>query len=906
MLLPVGRPCAEAFARPLGPLLRASAPSRTAPARARQAPWARLQAAPCARLLCLLVLWSAALGLGRSFLFTSSLVSRLMLGVFGLIFASLARQADGLMGVHGISPLRTKFFGRPGRLAKICSLVALAGACLPCGRWGGGFAAVALLALSQVYRVFLKAEFLRFQWDTLAVEAGFWAALAALPPVFGAASASARICGALCMHSLQQLGFKLMWGSCLCKLMSGCPEWSSGRAMQHHHRTTCLPKPMARRLHLLSVRSLRISAIQGLMTLWVEGPLSLLALLGWPFGRAVCAVLWCGLMLGIAVSGNYGFFNILTCVIALALLDDTQLGQATATPLWQFGMMDVPLLTLTAGAWLLYTAATWAALFEICGAQAPSWCASAERWLKHRRLANRYGLFARMTTTRDEVVIRELHELPEELGEQAARDGLVRKEGKKFWVELALPYKPGPLNRKPPSLWTHMPRLDWQLWFVSLAWARGQKPAWFRRFLKLLRDRQPEVVALVEHKAQHPVQSYVLKRAPERVRVTLEDYEYSDNSESGEWECGRWWCRRSSPNMPREAPLPSVSSEDIEVEAPEPMPTAKHGSHLWQRLTRSLGLLQTNVGVVRRSALDPAILVAGLLTLVIAMTVVIAFCTHPPDTAGDGKRPVTRCPAPRDSTAAAVLSAAEATSRLRARPSVKGGNARTFPAPAAGVPYSAVSVPAASATSLPSPRRPSHVGGEEGGMFSWSPRSEEEDTLCPCLVVPPGMEFVFAVREVLCGSRQELSFSIVDLEGSPLSHVIVNESGSGPQCGLFLQMLDREPLASVRTDVLYAWPSGLPQICLPSGEVYCTVEKGWGRQYLLRDVNNQKLLKLEGNFKEKMVKIISMSGQLVALSERCTVNFDGGTYYQVRVAPHTDAGLILCSLLAIDKIEGKA
>ncbi|CAJ1399789.1 unnamed protein product [Effrenium voratum] len=210
--------------------------------------------------------------------------------------------------------------------------------------------------------------------------------------------------------------------------------------------------------------------------------------------------------------------------------------------------------------------------------------------------------------------------------------------------------------------------------------------------------------------------------------------------------------------------------------------------------------------------------------------------------------------------------------------------------------------------------------GEEGGMFSWSPRSEEEDTLCPCLapasilpnakwmagVVPPGMEFVFAVREVLCGSRQELSFSIVDLEGSPLSHVIVNESGSGPQCGLFLQMLDREPLASVRTDVLYAWPSGLPQICLPSGEVYCTVEKGWGRQYLLRDVNNQKLLKLEGNFKESMVKIISMSGQLVALSERCTVNFDGGTYYQVRVAPHTDAGLILCSLLAIDKIEGKA
>lgn len=43
-----------------------------------------------------------------------------------------------------------------------------------------------------------------------------------------------------------------------------------------------------------------------------------------------------------------------------------------------------------------------------------------------------------------------------------------------------------------------------------------------------------------------------------------------------------------------------------------------------------------------------------------------------------------------------------------------------------------------------------------------------------------------------------LSFSVRDLEGSPLSHIIVNESTLGPQCGIFLQMLDSEPLASVR------------------------------------------------------------------------------------------------------------
>ena len=59
---------------------------------------------------------------------------------------------------------------------------------------------------------------------------------------------------------------------------------------------------------IASIHSMGLGQVGALIMthLRVEGPLSLLALLGWPFGRAVCAVLWCGLMLGIAVSGNYG------------------------------------------------------------------------------------------------------------------------------------------------------------------------------------------------------------------------------------------------------------------------------------------------------------------------------------------------------------------------------------------------------------------------------------------------------------------------------------------------------------------------------------------------------------------------------------------------------------------------
>ena len=54
--------------------------------------------------------------------------------------------------------------------------------------------------------------------------------------------------------------------------------------------------------------------------------------------------------------------------------------------------------------------------------------------LKHG-LAGRYGLFARMTTSRDEVVLRELHRLPKELARSAEEAGLARKIGGEHWVD---------------------------------------------------------------------------------------------------------------------------------------------------------------------------------------------------------------------------------------------------------------------------------------------------------------------------------------------------------------------------------------------------------------------------------------------------------------------------------------
>lgn len=198
----------------------------------------------------------------------------------------------------------------------------------------------------------------------------------------------------------------------------------------------------------------------------------------------------------------------------------------------------------------------------------------------------------------------------------------------------------------------------------------------------------------------------------------------------------------------------------------------------------------------------------------------------------------------------------------------------------------------------PLPRNPLLAPGPEA--------SRTEEQLCPSLVVPAGMEFIFAVRQAMTKERQMTAFSVVDMRGQPLSHIIANER-SGAQCGIFLQALNKTPLASVQTRLMHERPGSLPDICRPSGEVFCSLVcdgiPSCGR-YILRHKNGHRLLAFHGDFREKATNVVNASGRLVCATERCQTDFDGEPHYQVRVAPNVDAGLVLCGLLAIDKSEG--
>lgn len=207
------------------------------------------------------------------------------------------------------------------------------------------------------------------------------------------------------------------------------------------------------------------------------------------------------------------------------------------------------------------------------------------------------------------------------------------------------------------------------------------------------------------------------------------------------------------------------------------------------------------------------------------------------------------------------------------------------------------------------PRAASHPSPSMASLPSVPPKDEH---LCPSLVVPEGMEFVFVVPELVRRGRQQLSFIIRDLQGNDLSHAVVSETTqASSQCSIFLLTLKDELLAVVNTESAHV-ASGeqlsLP-ICRPSGEVFCAVMRDGpasAGQYVVQDGSGHPMLTFHGDFREKAINVVNSVGRLVGATERTVVDFDRDPHYQVRVAPHVDAGLVTCSLLAIDKIEGSA
>ncbi|XP_032914901.1 lipase maturation factor 2 isoform X2 [Catharus ustulatus] len=180
------------------------------------------------------------------------------------------------------------------------------------------------LSLYQVGQVFLY-----FQWDSLLLEAGFLAVLVAPLGLFRGGSQAWRPHDSVTFWAVRWLLFRLMFASGVVKLSSRCPTWWGLTALTYHYETQCIPTPGAWFAHQLPVWFHKLSVVA---TYVIEVALPLLFFA--PLRRLRLFSFYCQVLLQVLIilTGNYNFFNVLTIVLALSLLDEEHVGHWLGRP----------------------------------------------------------------------------------------------------------------------------------------------------------------------------------------------------------------------------------------------------------------------------------------------------------------------------------------------------------------------------------------------------------------------------------------------------------------------------------------------------------------------------------------------------------------------------------------------
>ena len=260
--------------------------------------------------------------------------------VFGLVFLfaflSLAVQVRGLFGERGIVPAQDFLKAAHSQLG------AAAYGEVPSLCWvnaGDGFlitlcVAGALLSLAIVlgfapgactlagWIIYLSlcgigSPFLNFQWDALLLEtallAAFWLPWR-LRPDWGIETRGQKFARWL----LWWLLFRLMFESGLVKLTWGDKTWWNLSALEIHFETQPLPLWTAWYAHHLPAWLLRVTTF-GMFVIELAVPFLIFAPRRWRHAGGFAQV---ALQAGIALTGNYAFFNLLSITLCVPLFED--------------------------------------------------------------------------------------------------------------------------------------------------------------------------------------------------------------------------------------------------------------------------------------------------------------------------------------------------------------------------------------------------------------------------------------------------------------------------------------------------------------------------------------------------------------------------------------------------------
>jgi len=484
---------------------------------------------------------------------------RLLGCIYLIAFISLWTQIDGLIGQNGIipsgqfmrvvgqhfeqqhvglvrrclmEPTLCWFNATDGFLHLQCGAGTLLALLLVCG-----VASVPSLVLLWIIYLSLATVchvFLGYQWDNLLLETGFLAIFLAPGNLLPRSPRREPPPSATALWLLRWLLFRLMFASGCVKLLSGDETWRNLTALTFHYETQPLPTWIGWFAHQLPIWFQKTSLVlmfgmELVVPFFIFFPRRLRIVACWAF---------IGLQVAIALTGNYCFFNFLTVLLCVLLLDDAALvkllprklrqrfsgavvdvsGQEMAGPSAIRLTMEIIrrlCVGIVAVIILILTGVQMASMF---GVQLRPSNPLVQLYARASpfRTVNGYGLFAVMTTSRPEIVI------------EGSNDG-------QTWLAYEFKYKPGDVRKRPRFVAPHQPRLDWQMWFEALRTPHGARPnAWFLNFCHRLLQGSPQVLSLMEH---NPFP----EKPPKYIRAVVYDYHFTDRAALRSQ--GVWWRR---------------------------------------------------------------------------------------------------------------------------------------------------------------------------------------------------------------------------------------------------------------------------------------------------------------------------------------------------------------------------
>ncbi len=439
--------------------------------------------------------------------------------IYFIAFLSTAQQFRGLIGEHGLLPMRLylkhiQFWDSPSLFwfnasDFFVSLIVW---------FGVGLSLLAVSGISERFGIYFSTAvwtllwifylsvvnvgqvFYGFGWETMTLEVGFLAIF------LGSADTKSP---AIAIWFLRWVLFRLMFGAGLIK-MRGDACWRDLTCMFYHYQTQPIPNPLSWYFHHLPHGFLKFQTLYTyfieLVVPWfyfIPGPL------GWTAGVLTIAFQGC-----LILSGNLSWLNYLTIVIAIACFDDTFLGK------WARIIIPETTPPKKLRKWILTIFSALILYFSINPASnlfSTNQLMNASFESFH--LVNTYGAFGSVTKDRTEVIF------------EGADDWEIT--AKTTWREYEFKAKPGDVHRRPPLIAPYHLRLDWLMWFAAMS--NWRYHPWIINLVNKLLQNDPEILKQIDKNPfpNHP---------PHYIRAVLYSYRFTDAKEKN--KTGDWWIRK--------------------------------------------------------------------------------------------------------------------------------------------------------------------------------------------------------------------------------------------------------------------------------------------------------------------------------------------------------------------------